>query len=227
MIRIIHLTDFHLNEQNLKEWNSIVRKAMISKLEKLHEENAINLIAYTGDLIEKGGKDFRSAQKAFEIFKDEVIFPITSVLRLSINQFMIIPGNHDIERNKDNEITEIGLKGFFNKDINNVTKYITASIKQNNYAGGIERIKSYKEFERSLYNESDTNNKLSIFGSSFRHLMNEESVGVCCLNSAWRSYDNEDAGNLIIGEEQLQNSYDFISNCDIKIAMIHHPLDWL
>ncbi len=225
MIRIIHLSDFHLNEQNLRDWKNYVREALLTKLKELHEEKQINLVLCTGDNIDKGGKDYTSARDALELFRSDIINPIISELHLKLNQFLLIPGNHDIDRTQDNEITEKGMLEHLSSH-ENISKFIVTAIENNNYFG-IERIKSFKEFEKELYSNNDQNQKLTLFGSSFRYNINDESVGVCCLNSAWRCYTNNDADKLIIGEEQLINSFRFISNCSIKIALIHHPLDWL
>ena len=37
MIRIIHLSDFHLNEQNLRDWKNYIKDALLKKLKELKE----------------------------------------------------------------------------------------------------------------------------------------------------------------------------------------------
>jgi len=225
MIRIIHLSDFHLNEQNLRDWKNYVKDALLGKLNELDNERKINLILSTGDHIDKGGIEFKGASNAFKIFKSEVIEPITNELKIDRKHFLITPGNHDIERDKDREITEKGLFVDLNNH-NSISKFIINALNKNDFFG-IERIKAFKEFEKDLYSDSDTDQMLTPFGSSFKYSFGEIKVGVCCLNSSWRSYTNNDINRLIIGEEQLIKNTTFISDCKIKIALIHHPLDWL
>lgn len=38
---------------------------------------------------------------------------------------------------------------------------------------------------------------------------------------------DDDRGKLLIGERQIDNALNDLSDVDLKIAMFHHPLDWL
>ena len=73
----------------------------------------INLIACTGDLLDRGGKDYKNIDEAFGIFKEEVILPITSNIGLNPNRFFMTPGNHDIIRDADSELVELGSVELF------------------------------------------------------------------------------------------------------------------
>jgi hypothetical protein len=225
MIRIIHLSDFHLNEQNLRDWKNYVKEALLKKLNELNNEQQINLILSTGDHIDKGGSEFKGASDAFKIFKQEVIEPLINELKIDNKHFLITPGNHDVERDKDREITEKGLFEHLNNHTN-ISDFILNALRKNDFFG-IERIRAFKEFEKEMYFDSDSNQMLSTFGSSFKTLIGDVSVGVCCLNSSWRAYTKNDINRLIIGEDQLIENTKFISDCQVKIAIVHHPLDWL
>lgn len=54
-------------------------------------------------------------------------------------------------------------------------------------------------------------------------------VGVISLNSTWRTAGggSKDRNSLYVGERQIELSLAEIDGCDIKIAMMHHTLDWL
>ncbi len=39
MIRILHLTDFHFNKKNRKDWNSYIKDSLLKKIKELHIEN--------------------------------------------------------------------------------------------------------------------------------------------------------------------------------------------
>jgi len=226
MVRIIHLSDFHLNKQNLKDWNSYLKPAMINLLINNEINFTDTYIVCTGDLIDKGGFDNLNINEAFAEFKQFVMDPLCESLSLPINRFLIVPGNHDIERNADDEPTELGYKAYFDKDYKNISKYMI-DVLDNGKREGIKRIIPFKAFENSLYLDSPEIFK-SIFGTALKYVKNNsDSVGIVCLNSSWRAYDNNDANKLIIGEEQLLRCNKFISECSVKIALSHHPLDWL
>jgi hypothetical protein len=92
---------------------------------------------------------------------------------------------------------------------------------------GFERIKAFKEFEKKLYS-AVANCELSCFDSNFILNIKGKQVGVSCINSSWRCYDsNKDKGLIIVGDTQLANANNFIKNCDLKIALVHHPYDWV
>lgn len=225
MIRIIHLSDFHLNKKNLRDWNNYTREALLAKLNSVNHKTPISFIAFTGDLIDAGGEDLGGAKVAFETFQSEVIEPLSDELDLSKNEFLIIPGNHDIERSQDQKRIELGNIEYFNEDYHNVSEFMINAIKKDDFSG-MERIRAYKEFEKELYKDIP-NSELTIFGNTFKLQIGQNKVGIPCLNSSWRCYGKNDSGKLIVGEDQLVKSFKFISNCDIKVALLHHPLDWL
>lgn len=225
MLRIIHLSDFHLNQKTLRDWKNYLKDALLAKLHSLNRKIPIDFIAFTGDLIDLGGGDFGNATTGFETFQLEVINPIINEVGLPNEKFFIIPGNHDIVRSLDSKRSEFGNVSYFKDNYNNISEYMIDANKNSDYSG-MERMKPYKEFEKKLYNNVQDSH-LTMFGSSFKFKQNGNNIGVCCLNSAWRCYDNNDNGRLIVGEEQLSNNFKFIQNTDIKIALLHHPFDWL
>jgi predicted MPP superfamily phosphohydrolase len=224
MIRIIHFSDFHLNKKNLEDWNFFIKESLITELKNLNEETPIDLIFLTGDLIDRGGNSFQSIDDAFTEFNKQIISPILSSLNLPIERFLIIPGNHDLNQKADKEFMDIGLRTYFDSS-EKIQTFIT-----NGKSGdlqGFERIRPFKDFEQSLYN-SVKNCQLSCFDSNFILSINGKKVGVSCLNSSWRCYDSKtDKGLIIVGDTQIANSNAFLKDCYLKIALIHHPYDWI
>ena len=229
MIRILHLTDFHLNKKTLKDWDDFLKEAFFKKIEELQSERPIDLVLFTGDMIDKAGLDFKEKDdlispttKAFDIFKNQIIDPIIQKLHIDISKFIICPGNHDINRNADKIYNESGLKNHLNS-IDSINAF--TNLNDDDY-DGIQRIKDYKDFEFELYNEVD--DKLhSKFKFSIKLKINGKSIGISSLNSSWRCYDDNDFQNLLIGENQINDNYKFIKDCEVKIALMHHQLDWI
>ena len=225
MIRIIHLTDFHLNPKNRKDWKNYVKETMLEKLKLLHEGNPISLIAFTGDMIDQGGKHYSSCEEAFNLFKREVLNEILNELDLTIDRFLITPGNHDIQRSKDELPIELGYQKYFSIDYGNVSKFMDEVMSKNKFIG-VERMINFVNFEKELY-QSVPMASISFFESSFRIKVEGITLGISCFNSVWRSYGDKDKGLLLLGEEQIVRSQRHISDCEIKVALVHHPLDWL
>lgn len=224
MIKIIHFSDFHLNKKNLEHWNFFIKESLLTELKAIHDRQPIDLIFLTGDLIDKGGQGFATISEAFAEFKTNIITPILATLNLPVERFLIIPGNHDLYKTADKEWEDEGLKTHL-KDLDKIQTFI-----RNGKAGdykGFERIRPFKEFEKSLYAEIP-NSELSCFDSNFILMINGQKVGISCLNSSWRCYDSKkDKGNIIVGDTQIANAHSFIKDCSLKIALMHHPYDWI
>lgn len=222
MIRILHLTDFHLNNKTLKDWNDFMKVPFLNKIDELNKSQNIDLVLFTGDLIDQAGKDFGSVTNGLNTFNEEVIKPILEKLNLDVSKFIICPGNHDINRNADKAFANSGLTNEL-KSVEAVNAFINTL--EDDY-DGIQRIKEYKQFEFDLY--KNVKEKVhSKFKFSIKLNINDKSVGISSLNSSWRCYGDEDYKNLLVGENQLNDNFKFIEDCELKIALIHHQLDWL
>ncbi|WP_312196227.1 metallophosphoesterase [Epilithonimonas vandammei] len=224
MIRILHLTDFHLDQRTLRDWQGFYKEALFKEFDNLQKDKNIDLILFTGDLIDKFGKDMGGGITAFQIFEKEVIQPILTKLDLDISRFIICPGNHDIDRFADDEIDENGLKATL-VNSEKVNEFINKSEQTKDFRR-IKRVEDYKKFEYELY-RNVTEKEQSIFSFSTKLNINGQKVGVVSLNSSWRCVDDDDFGKLLIGDTQLNNNFQFIKDCDIKIGIVHHQLDWL
>jgi len=224
MLRIIHFSDFHLNKKALEDWNYFLKNSLLKELKAVNEEKSIDLILLTGDLIDKGGKSFNSIKEAFRLFKENIIDPIIIDLNFPIERFLVVPGNHDLYKNAEEEWEDIGLRAYFNNQ-DNIQSFIRKG-RGGDYKG-FERVKPFKEFEKELYFDV-VDCQLSCFDSNFIMNINEMKIGISCLNSSWRCYDStKDKGLVIVGDTQIASANLFLKDCDLKIALIHHPYDWI
>ncbi len=219
-MRILHLSDFHLDKETREDSKRHVVTPIINTIKQLQKEKEIDLILFTGDLINIGGKNYDSIENAFIDFKDVFIQPLLDETSLANEKFFFVPGNHDVLRSADSVHLESGL---------------TANLKTEEAINafflkpeGINRILPFKEFENLFYSDVSIDKKHSAFESSYKLRIKDYTVGIACLNSSWRCYDSDtDQGKILIGEKQLNNVIDHLDGCDIKIALSHHSYDWL
>lgn len=68
----------------------------------------INLVCFTGDLIQRGDKAITD-ENQMEIANKVLIQPILKQLELDKSQFLIVPGNHEVDVSKIKKATEKGL----------------------------------------------------------------------------------------------------------------------
>lgn len=215
-MRIIHLSDIHFDIKKIEQIEDFVVKPLITDLEEKNKEKLIDAIFITGDLLFKGGEG--KIDEGFENFNNKFIKAFEKELGIAKDKIFFCPGNHDIDRNKADEINEAGLKAILTSSLK-VNDFI-----QKNDESKINRILSYKKFETDFYKDYPYEKNLTNFESNFTINYQGKRVGVSCLNTAWRCYGNDDTGNLILGERQITNSASFLKDCELKLALIHHPL---
>ena len=226
---IVHLSDFHLNQENLSDWNEYIKDALVALIKDSVSTEDNLFILCTGDLIDKGGRAYNGAKNAFDKFKKEVIIPLVDKAGITIDRFIIAPGNHDIDRNADDEITNDGLRSQFSSASEGVQKL-------NNYAQSIlskddkrytKRMIPFKEFERELYQDFP-NVDCSFLGSIFQFNCNGKKICFNSLNTSWLAYDDKDKDyGVAVSEPQYNQFKDVLKESDVKIALMHHPIDWL
>lgn len=223
MIRIVHLSDTHLNKRHILDIEQSIVPALIYDLKQYNNLKSIDFVFFSGDLIDKGGESFENnTGLSLYTFMDRIIVPLINELNLPQDRIFFAPGNHDIDRTADTIVDEVGLRNLLNTT-DKVNEIIDSQTEQ-----GIRRILPFKNFEKDYYKNYSYEHNLSNYQSCFKVLLNDQSVGIACFNSAWRCSDGvSDKMNILLGERQVTNARKLIHKCDIKIAILHHPLDWL
>lgn len=221
MIKIIHVSDFHLENSNPSFEKKDIILALAEDVKKYVDDSTVLFI--TGDLIDKGGVEFKENKaSAFQSFEDLFIKPILTHNPILRNKIFVVPGNHDIFRDKIDPITEYGLKSNLTST-KSVNEFL---INNRDNIRHLDRIADYKNWEKDFYSQYP-NCTLSLFENTFILKIGLLNVGVTCLNSSWLCKDDHDKENLIIGKNQIENSLDKLKNCQVKLALSHHPLEFL
>ena len=220
MIRIIHLSDFHLEKEEPSLEKANIIQALVNDLKNQTTTNSI--LVFTGDLIDKGGANFSNQEQAFNSFEKEFIEVITDNIPILKGRFFITPGNHDVFRGKIDIYSEAGLKGTLNN-----SSSVSTFIKDNRLSSRhFDRLQNYKDWEQNFYKKSSYVS-LSNFDNTFSVEIDKYKVGISCLNSSWLCKDDNDKESLILGKEQIESSLSQIKDCQIKIALLHHPLEFI
>ena len=223
-MRIIHFSDFHLDKSRLTPFNNIIYNLECA-LKKIQEEHSIDLILFTGDLLNQGGRSFEDISDGFKTFKTIFIERLCKSINLAPDRFIFTPGNHDVCRQKDSKALELGLSQIL-VDIKSVAETIDSEDSDNS----ISRINDFKKFEKEYYSQlyEPENYKYSKFCSNFKLIIDGHTIGISALNTAWRCWDSsKDKNNIWMGPAQIQNSLEFLSSCELRIAMSHHNYTWL
>lgn len=218
MIQIIHISDFHLDSNPISYKKEQLVNALICDLKEQITTLENSLFVISGDLIDRGGLNFSSSYEAFTYFKEKFIDKLKNELKVSYDQFFFVPGNHDVDRKKVDSIIENGTLAAVSSG-DGINKFINDNKLQSKY---LERLEDFKSFEKTFYKDLQIEAQMSNFDSCF---ITSKNIGIACLNSAWRSSKENEEGCLIVGEKQIESALSFLKNADIKIAVMHHPLD--
>lgn len=219
MIRIIHISDLHLENERPSFEKEAIINALALDLKKQVDENT--LLFFTGDLIDKGAINFTDKENAFYTFEKVFIDPILNYNPSLKGKIFIVPGNHDVYRDKIDKYSESGLKS----ELDNV-KSLDSFLQSNRLKSKhLERVEDYKKWESDFY-EKYNSKKSSNFEFTFKLNVDKYKVGITCLNSAWLCKDEFDKENLLVGKNQIENSLVEINDCQIKLALSHHPLEF-
>ena len=223
MLRILHLSDLHL----VKEHPAMDTLLMYlnRSMDEIQEDRGIDLVVFTGDLIDKGGASFGDINTAFKKFEEVVITPILKKLKLSKDRFVFIPGNHDTENDIGKQYMK---KGFLGENPHDDYEKII-SIKNSPKNQDIVRVrtKAFKDFERLYYTENLREAyQCGDFESNFKFDIEGRKIGITSLNSVWFCGLDDDK-KLFLGTDQIANSQAFLSDCNIKIVASHIGYDLL
>ena len=213
-VSVLQLSDIHLKNDEIDYYNNFLRDKLIKDLIKINDEKKIDIIIFSGDLIDQGGKRFNRI----------IVDPLVNTLRLDNKNIFFSPGNHDIDRNADSEIIEEGLKNCLDTE-DAVNNFIATHNYINNE--GIKRCIAFKDFEKQYYHNNQIDCQQTIFDSVYKLKIRKNNVGIACINTTWRCFTTGDKGKLIIGKNQIMHSLKYIQDCDYKILVSHHSTDFI
>lgn len=112
---IVHISDAHLQKKNVTDIKKIVEKLIVD-VEKIsgETEQTANLVCFTGDLIQRG--DYaKEVENEWDLANEIIVDPILEKLNIKKDNFIIIPGNHEVNRNRIEKYSEKGFRGITNR----------------------------------------------------------------------------------------------------------------
>lgn len=207
MIRILHFSDLHLHTNYDQE------KVLESFLKDIQTNGTFDLVVCSGDIAARGN---------FQ--KDNILTFFSKIKEIVGKNIPIVtcPGNHDINLKNRKSIYDVMY--------NNVTSHAQANTLFNELYNDpnmniLGHLKDYNEIASKITLENLENRifftkKIDIY---------QKKVGIASLNSAWftKGGGRNDYGNLYIAQHQVERAFDEIRDCELKIAVLHHPLDWI
>jgi len=213
----LHLSDWHQAEMKFNR--KVVCDALIGDIrarDKISPNlRKIDFIIFSGDATKTGQSD--EYKKAF----DDLFKPILDACQLKQDRLFIVPGNHDLDRDS------IPVSLSKPLDSNGEAESWWSEEKKRKQV--MQPFQAYYAFLKECTGQEAPEHcnigTISVDG---------KKISLLEINSAWmcaRHKDENgivsDQGYLCIGEPQIYEPLKEISDSNIKIAVLHHPLDWL
>ncbi|MYN30094.1 metallophosphoesterase [Duganella levis] len=219
--RILHLSDLHLNTKKDDHDQSVVIDALCDDLKIQTEKAAFDIVVFTGDLVGKGAYAGDYKAKLRINFVNKVL----SATKLTKESMIFCPGNHDVELSVRDKIYEAGLQSIIidKKSINDFIADHETNVQ------AFKALEKYNDFANE-FSQSICVKRTPLYSSFIFEADNGKRIGFSALNSAWRATgapNDRDCGALIVGERQVELAATFLKKCDFKIALLHHPLNWI
>jgi len=228
-LRIVHMSDLHFKNEGSEDQRIVIDalKADISS-GIFSDGKSADLLVFSGDLVQAG-----KSETIFAAPYNNLIYPVLASLGLKDDRFFICPGNHDIDREvvRQQAYVETGLKStLISRDSINafVDQFIGTDLSKDQLPEPFARMKPF--YKGVWKSKTDSGAIITPFSAIQTLEINGLRVAVCSFNSAWRctgEADGVDRGNLIIGERVIDHAVQNTKDSAIRIALFHHPFDWL
>ncbi|HLP47737.1 MAG TPA: metallophosphoesterase, partial [Candidatus Kapabacteria bacterium] len=194
-ISILHLSDIHFKRKDKeprKTYRQDVREKMLTAIQEHldKEKTVLDFVVVTGDIAFSGGK--KEYDEAGEFFKKlKEILPGGIV-------FLVVPGNHDVDRKKTND--NFSLHDIVNND-NKIDKFLESKKDMNNFVH--PKFKNFQTFANKLNPDLYPKKKDYFWMKDYK----EKNVSFLGLNSCWACENEKDRHNITLGYPQVMNAF--------------------
>lgn len=215
VIRALHVADLHATDPPEEDQDRLAESA-IEGAAALLEGRPVHLLVFSGDLTKAGqGAECRLGASI-------LLEKAMARFNLGPGQVILVPGNHDVDLGQIERDEEPGLRDSLTSQadvdviLGDAEKLALATVP----------LTQWTRFYRDFYADHPPH-RPGPLAAVHRYRFRGTSVGVAALNSAWLSEGRGDKGRLVVGRSQLRPALDAIEDAEIRLVVVHHPLDWL
>lgn len=210
-MKILHLTDLHFGKKYLRKGKRML-PSLQTEIERINKKGSIDFVVFSGDLVYSG-----SELSAFQDAQNEFIDKIITAAGIQKENFILSGGNHDMDAGAEiKPITEFFERIKSNEELNEIYQKNDDTFKLSYISS-----KQYFEFVSGFYDKDDIQELFQVFIRQF----GDKKIGFCSLHSPWRSFIGDHSGKLLLPLDVIHEGTERISDCDLKIAVIHHPIE--
>lgn len=217
----LHLSDWHQQGEDFDR--RVVRDKLVEDISNRIRIDAclehVDFVVFSGDLA------FSGQAKEYDEARKQLLDPVMKAVGLDKNKLFIVPGNHDLDRDCITEYLPPGLQAHLSNAAD-VNKWLNDDCSRSH---AFEHFKNYREFIKRYNNQSSPD-----YASILTLKAAGKNIALFGINSSWMSWRNmsgngqvDDINHLVIGEPQIHDALREIESADVKIAVMHHPFEWL
>ncbi len=213
----LHLSDLHFRKGEQQAWDrDIVLRTLLDDVRERIAKDGLHpdFIVVSGDVGFSGSLD--EYAKAGMFFDD-----LLAATHLSRERLFVVPGNHDVDRTA----ISVGARAIATSldSRQSLSELLTSPLDRQIV---FRRLYRYAEFVNSYFGPGTFDDEHYYFARTAQ--LSGLRVAVLGLNSAWLARGgDEDRGRLALGERQVRAALDASRQADLRIAVMHHPFDWL
>jgi predicted phosphodiesterase len=214
----LHISDFHLR-QGCLYGQDVVLRSLVKSVRRFREEEGLapDLILATGDIVQAGkAGEYGVATRFFDDMLE------AAGLTARRERLFIVPGNHDVEQKRGLGLVRT-LQGKEEAE-----EYFDPLAPMHHMSDKLAAFAAwYNDYFSAAHRQFPKKSTCDVNDIS----INGSWLAILSLNSTLFCHDDgKDYKNLYMGRRCLNEAKEQLEQlqaCDLKIALIHHPLDWL
>jgi tetratricopeptide (TPR) repeat protein len=217
----LHLSDWHEGDESFDR--RVVRDALLQDIRKRNEIDPrlaqLDFMIFSGDVAFSGKKAQYTAATS------SLLNPLVDAVGLSPSKLFFVPGNHDIDRDRFDLLpSKLQQQGSLDTEVE-VQTWLTNGDRRKRL---LDPFSDYEQFVTQFTGQEEP-----LYGSISWQEKAGIQIALVGLNSAWMCgrpgpggvYN--DYGHLLVGEPQVYEALHKAKEAHLRIAVIHHPFEWL
>lgn len=218
----LHISDLHFRRDNsAQDSHAFNAGIVLEKLLEDIEENIKECKLYPNFIIVSGDITFSSNPEEYSLAKG-FFDKLLKVANVPKTRLFLVPGNHDVDRNA---ISPLSFNAIDILSNSNLVNSLLANESDRRLI--MSRFHNYQKFVNEYLGEDGFHFDENDYFYSREVDISGRKIAILGLNSSWTSCSNSDRGRLLVGEYQVQKAIEISQNVDLRIAVLHHPFEWL
>lgn len=214
----LHISDLHVRDTDWRQ--DVVLDALVRDLPGLLQNAGLSpdVLLCTGDIAQSGRREeYLAARPVFE--------ELLRILGLPArDRLFLVPGNHDVDRRRIDRPAR-AMQALFS-GTGGVEEFNQVLVLPEELGLLGSRLGEYCRFTQDLLGAAravspDHPWRVDVYEhGSLR-------VGIASLCSVLVAGTDDERHKLLVGERQVRDAVKGLAGCPLKVALLHHPVDWL